>query len=208
MINRIMNIMSFSVLLTILFCVVSCGNPIRMNIPEGRLNIAPSTKKIPLKAGLFLSQSYRNTQTPIAIGAAKAGEINIGQALSSGTEKMMRDLFHEVIVLNEMGISNNLKDQNCDVIVTPQVELFELRHVAVFVSAHWKTQNIVNWRVLSPDGQEIYQNRIQSVELKIPWLDRERPEAFIEIFKDQLQKAQEDLYSNGWWKKQWWKDGN
>jgi hypothetical protein len=193
----------------ILFCLVSCGGrPVRMNIPEDQLRVATPENKIPLKAGLYLSQVFRTTQISVVIGQRKMNDIHIGDALNSGTEKMMRNLFREVTVLDQLGNAQDSTVLNYDVIVTPQVEQFELRHVMGTLSAHWVTQNTIKWSIVSPEGKEIYQNMIRSDEIKISWFDEKNPEAVIKTLKDQFQKAQEDIYSNGWWKRQWWKDGN
>lgn len=193
----------------ILLSLVSCGGPVRMNIPVGQLDVAPPEQKIPLKAGLYLSQAFRSTQTPLAIGGNKFGDIYIGEALSSAAEKMMRNLFREVTVLDKHGNSQDSTAMTYDVIVTPQVELFEFRHVKVgFLTARWTTQNVITWRIVSPEGKELYQNTIRSDEIKISWFDPKHPEPIIETFKGQFQEAQKDIYANGWWRKQWWKDNN
>lgn len=198
----------------ILVCIlmsflVSCASdPIRMNILKGQLDVAPIDKKIPLKAGLYFSPAFRTTQTPLFIGATKFGDIYVGEALSDAVEKMMRNLFQEVIVLVDMGNAQNSTIPDYDVFVAPEVKKFEFRHVPRVFTAKWATQNIMIWRIASREGRQIYQNEIVSDEVRISSFDPKNSESIIQAFRDQLLKAQEDIYSNGWWKKQWWKDQN
>jgi hypothetical protein len=193
----------------ILFCLVSCGGQLRFNVPSDQVYIAPPEKTIPLKAGLYLSQAFRTTQSPYIIRGGKYGDVFAGNAVSSGAEKMVRNLFQEVTVLDPIGNASTSTVQNYDVIVTPQVEQFEYRHFDEFFSGHHKTLIAIKWRIVSPDGKELYQNTIKSDEIKATWDERYHPEVIIPVaIKDQFKKAQEDIYSSGWWKKQWWKDGN
>jgi hypothetical protein len=179
-----------------------------MNILKGQLNVAPIDKKIPLKAELYISPAFRTTQTPLFIGATKFGDIYVGEALSDAVEEMVRNLFQEVIILVDTGNAQNSTLPDYDVLVVPEVKKFEFRHVPRGFTAKWATQNIIIWSITSQKGRQIYQNEIVSDEVRISSFDPKNPESIIQSFKDQLLKAQEDLYSNGWWKKQWWKDEN
>jgi hypothetical protein len=205
--KRLKIIILVCILMLCMLCLGSCASdPIHMNILKGQLNVAPLDKKIPLKAGLYLSPAFRTTQTPLSLGATKLGDIYVGEALSDAVEKMMRNLFQEVIILDEMGNGQNSTVLNYDVFVTSEVKKFEFRHVPRLYTAKWATQNTMIWRIASREGKEIYQNEIESNEMRISWLDPKNPEVIIKALNDQLQKAQEDIYSNGWWKKQWWKE--
>jgi hypothetical protein len=72
------------------------------------------------------------------------------------------------------------------------------------------------WTITSPDDKIIYTNVFKGelvepaghvfyAALESP---TKRSEKFMKFYiiaiEDQFQKAQEDIYSSGWWKNQWW----
>lgn len=196
----------------ILLYLVSCGSlsdSIRISVPKGQVNIPPPDQRILLKVGVYLSQAFKTTQSPYVIRGRKFGDTYVGEVLSDGTEKMVRNLFQEVTFLDQIGRPLDSDQVKYDVIVTPQVEQFEYRFVASAVGGHFATQNAIRWRIVSPEGKELYQNIIRSDEIRIKGKDGKHPEVFIlQTLNDQFQKAQEDIYVSGWWKKQWWKESN
>jgi hypothetical protein len=193
----------------LLVFLVSCSSgPIRMDISKDHLKVIPPDGKIPLKVGLYLSPAFRDTQTPLFIGRTQFGGIYVGMALTDATERMVRGLFEEVVVLDRMGDPRNSNSHGCDVVVTAEVKSFYFRHVPKLYTAKWATQNVVVWSVISPEGKEIYHNEIASDEVRISWLDPKNPEAVERIFNEQLKRAGNDLYTNGWWLTQWWKEMN
>jgi hypothetical protein len=190
----------------ILFCLISCASSTPITITRDRVNIAPPEKKIPLKVGLYLSEAFRTSE---CWSEYADKHFIIGEGLSDGVEKMVRDLFQEVIVIDKIGNTQDSPSPNYDIIITPKFKQFTILIVRESLTkAHWKIENTIAWSVTSPDGKEIYQNTIQSDEITTHYIQSVNAEIMIESIKDQLQKAQQAIYSSGWWEKTWWKGSN
>jgi hypothetical protein len=182
-------------------CLVSCGTTTLQVLPVKQFDIVQVENKIQLKACLYLSQEYR-TGKLMMIGENKRiiPVANAGDALCDCAEKVARSLFQDVIVLDSLKNSGKAALNSYDVIVTPQlIEFAEKAGERHFLLVDFYTQNTITWTIASPEGKEIYKNTIQSDDIK----GKEGVEISL---KDQCQKAQKDIYSNGWWKKQWWKE--
>jgi hypothetical protein len=192
----------------IIFCLFSCGGTKLIKITKDQINIIPSEKKIQLKVGLLLSQDFRTIKRPMNAIGVYLGEVDLGEGLSSGAEKMARDLFQEVIILDTNGSSQSSINANYDVILMPEFDEFVFRWVKGTIKAYFITQNIIKWDISSPDGKIIYQNSIKSDEIKVPYIQKMNDKIVIETLIDQFQKAQQDIYSSGWWKNTWWKNSN
>jgi hypothetical protein len=195
------NVVILCVEFMVMLCLVSCGTATLQRLPVKQFDIAPIDNKIPLRACLYLSEAYR-TGTLIMIGENKRiiPAANAGDALCNCSEKTVRSLFQDVVVLDSLKDSGSSTLNSCDVIVTPQLVKFEVRagerHLLL---VDFYSQNTITWTIVSPDGKEIYKNTIMSDDIK-------GKDGVMISLKDQSQKAQQDIYTNGWWKKQWWKD--
>jgi hypothetical protein len=195
-------------LLSIILSLTSCATNEPVLIPNNiDITSTEFNNKIPLRAGLYLSQQYRNAFYPIRQIQVFIGTALAGDALSYNSEKIMRNIFQEVIILDSMGNIPGLADRKYDVIVSP--EIVTLRS-DLGGSTRWTcwclAQTSIKWNIVSPEGKEIYISTIKSDEIKIPkgyYVD-----CIQTSLKDLFQKSQEDIYKNNWWKKQWWKESN
>ncbi|HUN55212.1 MAG TPA: hypothetical protein VMU29_08665 [Smithella sp.] len=178
--------------------------------------------KIPLKAGLYIPPKFKNLiyRQPVLKGqitdiTLNESKISIGEAFSSGSERMLNNIFSEVRPVNDLQILEQLT--GLDVIITP--ELIKCHNIAKVnaPSLSWPKaflfQLEVKWNIVSPDGKVIYLNTISNeTTYMINFTDSAEEhkikirESLTSALKDQFQKAQTDLYTNGWWKKQWWKN--
>jgi hypothetical protein len=196
--------------------LISCGGGskgvTRINVPIDQLKISQTQieNKIPLKAALYLDQNYKDYQI---------GMYHCGNVLSSGAEKILKNLFQEAIKIDVIDQPSNIIDY--DIIVMPHIEKFEYRIVQPLFNASVITQVAIKWRIATSKGIDLYENIIQSDEKRrtvtfIDGLKTHRDDygdtvpaiMIIEVLNDQFQKTQDDIYSNGWWKKQWWKDAS
>lgn len=190
--------------LSTIFCLASCATT--MTIPK-EIDIAATEvrDKIPLKAALYLSQGFRNAKYLMW------GEtVPVGDALCHGSETIIKNIFREMIVL---GSTDVLSPKSSEVIVTPEVVSLEMSQCpSVFLKGMTCSLNtVIKWNIVSPEGKEIYASTVRSDQANIYRIGNPRKiqPQFIEMsLKNNFQKAQEDIYTNAWWKTHWWKKGD
>jgi hypothetical protein len=187
--------------LSVFLCVFSaCApTPMLVTIPQDfPMTGTGKEPKIPLRAALYINPSYQSLVEPTY------RTIKMGEAFGGGSERMVRNIFRETVVIR------NADDKNYDVMVVPEIVRWvreykfkpESKSVYVFT---------IKWNVFSPKGKTIYVSAVTSqLEGKI-FYSRSADEEYIltecvKSLDDQLLKAQEDIYSNQWWAKQWWKE--
>lgn len=135
--------------------------------------------------------------------------IHIGEAFSANSEKMLKNIFQQVVIIDQM--DTDLSEKNIDVIVAP--EILDIITSQFKVPAGEKSRKLVSqmtirWDIGSPDGKIIYTTMIMG-EAILKFLKRWtvsaneelEKENMLRLLKDQFSKAQEDIYSNKWWKK-------
>ena len=188
--------------LMLLICLVSCASTVPKDFVM--LNTEKS-EKIPMHAGLYIDpniQKCRITQiTSVTKGRNYKVNFSVGDALVSAIERTVKNIFQEV---SRVDPTAKLEGHEYDIIVTPQLVHVKYITIEGFISATWIVETVINWNIVSLDGKAIYSNTIKGVE-------EARGTGIGKItrsLQDQFQKAQEDIYSSGWWKKQWWKSGN
>jgi len=183
-------------------CVAPLGVRTHVTIPKdvGTRNLEVQ-EKIPLRAGLYCTPALKNASFTGARAWASMGE-----ALCFGSERVARNIFGHFVLVEDTAA--DLSKKNVDVVVTP--ELIEVRprtDKEAFV------MNVVmNWNIASTDGKQIYSTRITgegTPKVVVAWTQSQLEENFVNslipAIQDQFTKAQEDLYSSGWWKNRWWK---
>jgi hypothetical protein len=193
--------------------LISCASAHKSIVIPQDFEIGPEKEmqdKIPLRALLNLSSEFKrfilstNLSTP---AQTKNEKFIFGDALSAGSRKMTANIFREVAPF-ESGEDTFTEN---DVIVTPEIVKIE----------HWRTtgpggycafQTVIKWSITSADGKDIFSETIRGDEIRFPCViglaftyDKKRKEGFALSLQDHFQKAQESIYSSGWWKKQWWK---
>lgn len=155
--------------------------------------------KIPLRAALYIKPIYQNLTPP--------GEktIQMGEAFLGGSERMLRNIFQEVTVID------NTDKKGYDVMVIPENIMWGRGTVRTPLVRSWYQMDIT-WNVLSPEGKVIYISTVRSELIRaLPagtksQIINKLATAFVLSLDDQLLRAQDDLYSNKWWAKQWWKE--
>ncbi len=190
--------------------LTSCAlTPTKVTVPKViDISATEVSNKIPLRAGLYLSQNLRNAKYPLLMEHKLVwGEASAGDVLYNSTEKIINNIFQEVIIIDPLESTSYPTANKYDVIITPEVVRLDFSYECPVLSCYCTVQTEIKWNIVSPEGKEIYVSTIKSDEVKY---DKPR-DRYVELciepsLKNNFQKAQEDIYTNGWWKKQWWKD--
>lgn len=173
------------VLLPVLF--ISCT--FHAQIPKDNVvAFSPSSVRIPLTAALYVKSNLRNYtfRRPMLVVA-------FDDTLSRYVEATTRQMFREVVILDEMG--RGTSSQHNDVIVTPVLEKMD------FDPGHRVASMTIRWTILNSAGKIIYQNSFTGDgeckdEFTFP---RASEQCFSRAIRDQFKKAQEGILSSRWW---------
>jgi hypothetical protein len=220
MTNRISLLFKVIFLLSSLY-VFSCAtkfSTLRITIPEDyEMDVVEMKVKIPLNAGLYLNPSLKDYTYEGSLNRATAMTIFLmGDAFSKSCEKILKNIFQSVIIFDS--IDNKLASQNIDVIIVPELlEIYvpPLRKYGLTTKPVDNNKMMVRWNIQSLDGKTIYTNTIMSegvpklrVSIIASSLKEVEKDNMLQLFRDQFRKAQDDIYSNAWWKNPWWKNSN
>jgi hypothetical protein len=165
---------------------------------------ATITNKIPLKGGLYLTNEFRKAQYPMRAKQMVFGVASVGDALTNNTEKLISDIFQETMTLDRTEITSAPLSQKCDVVITPEVVRLHFE-VESTIPARAIIQTIIKWNIVSPEGKEIYSTTIKSDDITVSRPRGKEERSIVQSLRDNFEKAREDIYGSGWWKKQWWK---
>jgi hypothetical protein len=161
--------------------------------------------RIPLKAGLYFSQMFRNAKYEIQAEQRFGEVVSVGDALQDGSEKIIRNIFQEMLILEPLDSTFSEPAKKYDVIVAPEVIKMDYEIATKPFKTWFIVHTVIKWNIASPEGKEIYVSTIKSDEV-----ETDKPKHLEVCIKESLennfQKAQEDIYKSNWWKNQWWKD--
>jgi hypothetical protein len=196
--------------LSIMLFLTSCAMTEQLTIPKD-IDITPIklSAKIPLRVGLYLSEDFRNATYPMHLWqGGYFGSAFAGDALCNSSEKIMQNIFQEVIILDSTKKVSETTSQRYDVIIAPQIVNLDYEIRTSGLTGWHIVQTVIKWDIASYDGKDIYIGTMKSDEIRVknPGKSGRIELCLKPSLKDNFQKAQEDLYTNGWWKKQWWKD--
>lgn len=168
--------------------------------------------KIPLRAGLYLKPNIKNYVYELPHTTKYS--ITMGDALSSGCERILRNIFQDVILVDEMNVESLRR--NTDIIVTPQLIgglSGQYKVPEGYDKKKTVSQMTMQWDIVSHVGKLIYTTSIKGEAIVKPIMSffassiREKEkENRLRLLNDLFQKSQDDIYSSGWWKKRWWQD--
>ncbi|MBI5756566.1 MAG: hypothetical protein HZA12_06535 [Nitrospirae bacterium] len=211
--------LTFIFLAVLSLTVISClGNHGSRTIPKdfGMQN-TEVRDKIPLRAGIYLSPgfkkfSYKDVYLRGALGQEFYALISMGDALEGGSILALKNIFKEVVLID--GMDPEPLKEKIDVVVTPEVVKVEVKLLYVGINER-AVRASIKWSIVSVEGKEIYVNTVTGEgSYKLPlWLGgKDAPveaavPGYIRALQDHFLKAQDDIYSNKWWAKQWWKEG-
>lgn len=205
-------------IILILNLLLSCAtvfSKLKVIVPkDSELTKGEVENKIPLIVGLYLKPHIKNyTYEGKSLDKMYYfTTIHIGEAFSANSEKMLKNIFQQVVIIDQM--DTDLSEKNIDVIVAPEILdiTSQFKVPAGEKSRKLVSQMTIRWDIGSPDGKIIYTTMIMG-EAIVKFLKRWtvsaneelEKENMLRLLKDQFSKAQEDIYSNKWWKNQWWK---
>jgi hypothetical protein len=136
-----------------------------------------------------------------------AKTVDAGDTLCKSSRKIMENIFQKTVMLDSTGSIPGLSSKKYDVIIAPEVVKLEYATEQHGINAYCLVQTIIKWNISTPEGKEVYVATIKSDEVKMRIYKQQDAEECIKLsIKSNFQKAQEDIYSSGWWKKQWWKN--
>lgn len=170
------------------------------------LSNKPVDKKIPLHAALYIDPQIINYEY-FGQPYMEPGNITPGAALLSASEKTLKNVFDNVILL-ESATDTEWK-RSADVLVRAEsVKMLYLnkpkKDSALF---HNVIQTSMKWTIVNSQNITLYTNVIISeAEMKtiycftISCMEEEMRNHLVEPIKVHFQKTQDELYSSGWWK--------
>jgi hypothetical protein len=207
MISKSINLMTCFVLLVIIFYLSSCTPP-KLTFPKDMdLTLTEPGDKIPLKAALFFNQEFKNAKYIIHQRQFLYNVMPVGDALCYSSEKIMKNIFQQVVILDTTDRPDSPVDKY-DVIIAPEVVTLDYAVEGELFSSFADMLTVIKWNISSPEGKEIYSTTIKTSEEKIAKVRKIKTmeEAIKPSLKENFQKAQEDIYTNRWWQNQWWKE--
>lgn len=204
--SKIKSSILYFLYLSIILYLTSCATTEQITIPkEINISSAELSNKIPLRAGLYFNQDFRNAKYPMHIRQYLFGTASTGDALCNSSEKIMRNIFQEILIVDPLEKTSAPATKKYDVIIAPEVVKLDYELESAPFKYWCIVQTVIKWNIASPEGKEIYVSTIKSDEVKIYKPDN-REVCIKQSLENNFQKAQEDIYTNSWWKNQWWRN--
>ncbi len=110
---------------------------------------------IPLRAALCIPKQVRT----LAFIGNKGGQpirILIGDALAGGAEQSMREVFQEVVIVDDPDI--DLPASGLSVVIFPEIQ--EIDNRSAGFQRGWDSLVAIKWTIKGPDGNLLYVNTI------------------------------------------------
>jgi hypothetical protein len=176
------------------FCLLSCaGKQYSLKAPRDfQMSATAKENKIPFRAALYTQPVSKVTQG--------WGTIDLEEAFSDGCERMLKNIFREVILIKYT------ENHKYDVMVKPEIIKWERESLS---TKFWINMDVV-WNIYSPRGKTILSNIVKSgVESKVSAVStfetkvNEIMAGYVAALNDQLLKAQDEIHSGKWWNSQW-----
>lgn len=214
---RLLIFSAVGVMLSLCSCVTSF-TAFNVTVPkELDLTSGDVRDKIPLRAGLYLNSTFKNytqeTRTPFVPSFHRV-TYYMGDALSQNCERMLKNIFQRVVIVEETDIAKDV-----DVLIAP--ELLGMSYQTKVPeggtsNAQGVQQLKVRWNIASPDGKTIYTTTVTGeavykyrfLGFTVASWEAILKEEMLQLVKAHFSQAQDDIYTNTWWKKQWWKNNN
>ncbi|MBI5575387.1 MAG: hypothetical protein HY896_03370 [Deltaproteobacteria bacterium] len=177
-----------------LMVVAALGLPgcvVHHNVRENLKITKPSSGKIPLRAGLYVSGALKNLKPP---SGNRFHEINLGEGLARGAEKAYRSAFAEVSIIDDS--VTDIGRLNVDVIASGQVmearyrDMKDLRRVCT---------TTIKWTIADRKGNVIYENTITGEGATDDTFKAHFGECFSISLEDHFNQLLAHLTSVTWW---------
>ena len=155
--------------------------------------------KIPLRAGLYLDPKFLNyVKDP---GINYFYKVDMGEALSKGTQYIVEKAFKEVIVVYTLDIE--LIPKGLDVLVMPEIDkIYEFGEENIRKKSGTATVRI-KWTITDMNRKILYTNIFTGEAIYKKWPlaahPEENPEGYARALDDQFTKAYLAITSSNWW---------
>ena len=195
-------------------CVIDFSEtiaPNKLRLPDE----LPQLNKIPLHAGLYLTEEYQTllhrsymTNPP---APHQTHTVIFGEALGEGAERMIAGLFQTYSIVSQFDA--DLEEQGIDVVVKPTVEKVDKNFWTRGVRDPFLFWTTIRWDIVSPDGTLVYFVTVtgegegsKGVAVLGRSIARKQRKGFRRSLEDHFAKVRKDIYENPWWKDPWWKN--
>ena len=179
------------------FLLVVCGCA-PFTVPANvQVHRPAASQLVPLRAALYLPQQFKSY---VFIGN-KGGQpirILIGDALVAGAEQSMREVFKEVVIVDDLNL--DLSARNFYIIISPEIVEIDNR-VNGF---GWDSLVASKWTIKGQDGRLLYVNTVtgkgQYKAFTTAFSLREHlVKSMIPAVEDHYNKLTAHLLSMKWW---------
>ena len=161
---------------------------------DTQLSADTKASKIPLKAGLYISDAIKSQEIILIVPSLG---IHLGNAFVANSEMILKNIFQEVTIINAFETFSEGTSKKYDVIISPQIILIQpaLNNGYLQITTKWIVSGI--------DGKEIYTTIIKGSEFEYgpSWHpEKNREDTFFLALHENFKKAQDDIYLSNWWK--------
>jgi hypothetical protein len=159
--------------------------------------------KIPMRIALILKPDLQNYIIRGTSASARVS-IYIGDALSSGTETILNNIFHEVTISKYIDIKN-VSHSDFDAIIYPTVVKGDYVAIGWPAITNDKCLIIMKWTIIDSDGKTIYVNTFSGEGDRKrtgfgTWTVEEQiNECMVIAIEDHFQKALDDISNRKWY---------
>lgn len=151
----------------------------------------PAKSKIPLRVGLYLSPKVCNY-----VHVAGNFRISLGEGVCSNARGVLRNVFNEVILLDEK--ESDLAKHGIKAVVSP--EIIETEIIEGAFGPHGDFLLTCKWTITSADGKILYMDTVKGIGSDSSFLGSTRFSRNASItVKDHYQKLISHMLSSRWW---------
>jgi hypothetical protein len=164
-------------------------------------------EKIPLRAGLYMTEDYKNYTSEWAREFGKH-VFPIGKMLEDGSRKMITVAFRDMVILSS---PDEAAAREADIVIAPEVESADYDYESPSWLESPFSMVIIKWKASDPEGNVIWANTFEGKgRAQIAQGTRRGGKEvnkygiaidnFGLAIEDSLRKAYEEISSSGWWK--------
>lgn len=151
----------------------------------------PSSDKIPLRVGLYMSPEFRNY-----IYSKQGAKFHIGEGLSIGAEKALKQVFNEVVIINN---KSDISNQNIKAVISPEILDVDLSISYNDVIYFFRTS--CRWTISGADSKVYYNDTITGVGKHNSFASgtTRAKKALTNAIENHYFKFIEQMLSSKWW---------
>jgi hypothetical protein len=151
----------------------------------------PSSTKIPLRVGLYMSTEFRNYRT-YGLGADQ----RLGDGMRQAAERTVKLVFEDVVLIDSVS-SIEIPRIGIKAIISPEIVGAVLLQNLPFLSRY---QITCKWTIWTPDGKIAYMNTFRGEGTDNSFVGTTRIDKSMTLAaKEQYQKFLVHILSTKWW---------